>query len=104
MANRLSQLLNLLKDNENDSFLRFAVAKEHEKHGQLHDALHYYQKIVENDPGYVGVYYHLGKLYEALGQGSRAVETYKAGIEQATGKGDLHAKAELSSALMELEM
>ena len=103
MTNRLDQLLQMLNESENDSFLLFAIAKEYEKQQHLPKALECYLKIREADPSYVGVYYHLGKLYEELGQTKKAIETYRAGIQQATTAGDQHAKSELASALMELE-
>lgn len=103
MTDRLSQLLELLQHHDDDSFLLFAVAKEYEKCNALQEALQYYQKVVATNPAYVGVYYHLGKLYEALGNADMAIKTYQEGIEQATRAGDHHARAELSAALMELD-
>ncbi len=103
MTNRLDQLLQMLNESKNDSFLLFAIAKEYEKRRDFPKALEYYLKIRRTDPAYVGVYYHLGKLYEELGQTEKAIEAYRAGIQQATTAGDQHAKSELASALMELE-
>lgn len=103
MTNRLDQLLKLLEGNDSDSFLLFAVAKEYEKREDYQSALEYYLRISAQDPAYVGLYYHLGKLYEELGQRDKAIETYQAGIQQATQAGDQHAKSELSAALMELD-
>jgi tetratricopeptide (TPR) repeat protein len=103
MNDRLDHLLQLLKESGDDSFLLFAVAKEYEKRGDFQNALENYLRILANDPAYIGLYYHLGKLYEELGQPGKAIETYQAGIQQATKSGDQHARSELASALMELE-
>ncbi|MAT55575.1 MAG: tetratricopeptide repeat protein [Saprospirales bacterium] len=103
MNDRLDHLLQLLKESGDDSFLLFAVAKEYEKRGDFQNALENYLRILANDPAYIGLYYHLGKLYEELGQPGKAIETYRAGIQQATKSGDQHARSELASALMELE-
>jgi tetratricopeptide (TPR) repeat protein len=99
---RLEQLLQFQTERPNDAFLLFALAKEYEKLGEKDAALAHYQKIVTTTPDYVGVYYHLGKLQEALDQPSEAVATYKAGIAVAQRIGDRHAHSELAAAKMEL--
>jgi tetratricopeptide (TPR) repeat protein len=101
---RLEQLLDMHRQNPKDSFLLFALAKEYEKLGKEEDALEWYQKLQQLDPDYVGVYYHLGKLFEEKGETEKALNTYARGIEVAQKLGDLHAKSELQSAKMNLEM
>ena len=59
-----------------DSFALFALAKEYEKHGDLDQALAYYRRLRQSNPGYVGLYYHLGKLYERLNLPAEALEAY----------------------------
>jgi len=56
--------MTFLEASPDDSFLLFAIAKEHEKAGATDEALEYYLKLTATDPDYVGTYYHLGKLYE----------------------------------------
>lgn len=85
-----------------DSFILFALAKEHEKIGDDDKALHYYLKIREYEPTYVGVYYHLGKLYEKIGSQHLAFDTYQAGIDAARQAGDQHALSELAEAKLML--
>ena len=63
---RKDQILNYLKENPNDSFLLFGLAKEYEKEGNNSEAIKLYIKIRELDANYVGLYYHLGKLYENI--------------------------------------
>ncbi len=103
-SNRLQQLLHLLESSPTDSFILFALAKEHEKLMEEEKALDYYQKLVQLDPGYVGTYYHLAKLYEKREQVNEALETYQKGMQIAKEMGDRHALAELSSAKMNLEL
>ncbi|MCB0571459.1 MAG: tetratricopeptide repeat protein [Phaeodactylibacter sp.] len=100
---RLKQLLGLSAESPNDSFLQFAIAKEHEKLGHHEDALHYYLHLIEKDPHYVGTYYHLGKLYEKLQEAGNAWDIYEKGIEMAREAGDQHALGELMGAKMALE-
>ncbi len=100
---RLEQLLAFHASNPADSFILFALAKEHEKLGDDEKALHYYLKIREHDPAYVGMYYHLGKLYERLDNPSEALETYVKGMDIAQQAGDRHAWSELAEAKLMLE-
>jgi tetratricopeptide (TPR) repeat protein len=100
--NRLEQLQNLQKDSPNDSFLTFAIAKEYEKLGQLDEALQHYLQLVEQDPGYIGTYYHLGKLYEQKEAFTQAFSTYKTGMDVARKANDQHALSELAGAKLNL--
>lgn len=99
---RKDQILSLLQDNPTDSFLRFALAKEHEKAGEDAGAKAVYESIVQQDPDYVGTYYHLGKLLERLDQPTTADQVYSKGIEITRRLGEKHAMRELMGARMEL--
>jgi tetratricopeptide (TPR) repeat protein len=101
-SKRLDQLLNMLK-NSADAFLLFAVAKEYEKAKDNANALSYYLRLVNEQPDYVGTYYHLGKLYESAHEFDKAIETYDAGIKTAKAQGDQHSLSELAAAKMNLE-
>ncbi|MFK7949839.1 MAG: tetratricopeptide repeat protein [Saprospiraceae bacterium] len=101
--NRLEQLQNFLKQMPNDSFVKFALAKEYEKLNDAEKALQYYNDVRTNDPEYVGTYYHLGKLQEALNNVEGALVTYNEGIAIAQKIGDRHAWSELAEAKMEIE-
>ena len=63
-SQRLKQLQGFLENSPNDSFLLFAIAKEYEGLGQDEQALEHYLLLTQTDPGYIGTYYHLAKLYE----------------------------------------
>src|SRR5690606_2585239 len=98
MSHRLQQLIEFLKESPNDAFLAYALATEYLKLGRTQDALHHYEALVGNHPDYVGAYYHLGKLYEALGRQADAVTTYEQGMHAARKKRDMHALSELQAA------
>ena len=104
MTERLEQLVKILEDDSHNSFVIYAIAKEYEKAGHPLVAETYYRKLKELDPSYIGLYYHLGKLYEALGRIELALETYEDGIFMAQKLGDQHSLAELKSAHTNLEM
>lgn len=101
---RLDKLLDYLKSSPNDSFLLFAVAKEYETLGQIDQALLHYTKLKESDPKYIGLYYHLGKLYERIQEEIVALRTYTEGIKLAKELGDFHALSELNTAKTNLDM
>lgn len=98
MGNRLQQLIEFLKENPGDAFLTYALATEHLKLGHTEVALRHYEALVNDHPDYVGTYYHLGKLYEALGRKADAVVTYEKGMQAARNKRDMHALSELQGA------
>jgi len=103
MSQRLIYLIQLHESTPTDSFVLFALAKEYEKSGDTTQALDFYQKLRTADPAYVGLYYHLGKLYEKQQDIPNAVTAYKQGIATARAAGDRHAESELRGALLEWE-
>ena len=100
---RFDTLLQYHRDDPGDPFVRYALAQEHLKRNETNEALAYFEGLADEHPDYVGTYYHLGKLYEALGRSDDAVRTYQAGIQRATAANELHARAELQSALLEAQ-
>lgn len=103
MTNRQLYLNQLLEASPNDAFLLFALAKEHENAGDDVQALAFYLRLHTADPAYVGLYYHLGKLYERQNDPENAITTYKKGIQISQQAGDRHAMSELGGALLNLE-
>ncbi|MFN0037492.1 MAG: tetratricopeptide repeat protein, partial [Saprospiraceae bacterium] len=91
MTNRLQYLSQLLEASPTDSFVLFALAKEHEGAGDDAQAIAFYLRLRAANPDYVGLYYHLGKLYERQQDSENAILTYKQGIETSRQAGDRHA-------------
>lgn len=102
-ASRISTLLEYMEDDPDDAFTQFALAREYLKVGDVEKALSYYEKLAEEQPRYVGTYFHLGKLYEKMGRKEEAIETFRAGAKVALEEGDAHARAELQDALLAAE-
>ncbi len=100
---KIDQLNNLLISSPNDSFLQHALALEYIKVGEDKIAEKFFQLILEREPGYVGSYYHLGKLYERTNQISAAITVYKNGMFQAKAAKDNHSYSELQAALEDIE-
>lgn len=101
-SGRLEKLLEFIKNEPNDEFLKYALATEYLRLNDTDKALAYYEDLVNNHPSYVGTYYHLGKLYETLNRKDDAVRTYETGMKVAREKRDNHAFSELQSVYNEL--
>lgn len=101
---KIKQLARQIKNNPGDSFSKFALALEFRKEGEFKKARILFEDILSSDPEYVGVYYHLGKLYEALDRQNDAKELYQKGIEVADKQRKIRTKKELKEALTQLEI
>ena len=98
---RLDKLLEFIKDEPNDEFLKYALATEYLRLNEGDKALSYYEDLVNNHPNYTGTYYHLGKLYEALNRKDDAIAVYEKGMEITKAKRDNHAFSELQAVYRE---
>ena len=101
---KIKQLAKQIKNNPGDSFSKFALALEFRKEGEFKKARIMFEDILASDPEYVGVYYHLGKLYEALDCLRDAKELYKKGIDVADQQDEERTQKELKEALEQLKI
>ena len=92
----------MLEASPKDAFLRFALAKEWEQEGNDPTALNIYRSLVNDQPNYVGTYYHLGKTLERMERPAEAWKIYSKGMEVTRALGEDHAMRELAGARMEL--
>lgn len=99
---RIPVLEQMLAAEPTDPFLLFALAKEYETRGEMHHALDFYLRCQAHNPDYVGLYYHLGRRYEADGKPEKAIKTYKQGLDVAKKANDRHAFSELQQAYNEI--
>ena len=99
---RLEKLLEFIENEPEDPFLKYALATEYLRLGETDKALKYYEDLVNNHPNYIGTYYHLGKLYEALERKQDAIDTYETGMKVTREQRDNHAFAELQAVYNEL--
>ena len=100
---RIEKLLAYLETSAGDSFLQHALALEYIKIGKDEEAENLFREILKREPGYVGSYYHLGKLQERKEAYEAAIATYEAGMKQAKLVADNHAYNELLMAKEEIE-
>jgi len=101
---KIKKLAGYIKKNPEDSFSKFALALEFLKDDEMNKARILFEDIEKNDPGYDGVYYHLGKLYEMSGRQQDALNTYKKGVKIAANNKHKRNVSELKEALAELEI
>ena len=102
MTHRIEKLKEFLKTNPTDSFLQHALALEYIKLGDDDSAKGLFESVLLNDPGYIGSYYHLGKLLERQQNRDAALPVYQKGMEESKKAGDQHAYNELQMALEEI--
>jgi len=81
MNSRIEQLQEFLKEDSNDSFLKYALALEYVLVKDKDTAIDCFLKLINEDENYVATYYQLGKLYESLDEIEKACAIYKKGIE-----------------------
>ena len=82
--------------------MQHALALEYVKAGDDSGAQQLFEEILAREPGYIGSYYHLAKLFERKGDTESATKWYEKGMEQARNAGENHAYNELRSAYEEL--
>jgi len=102
-TDRIQYLKELLKETPKDSFVLFALGKEYEKIGDLEQSKEYFESLKINNPDYVGLYLHLGRLFHKMGDPSLAQTVFEEGLIVARKLGDFHALGELNSALNQEE-
>ncbi len=100
--NRIELLKQYLEQQPDDSFLRHALALEYVKIENDTDAETLFRAVLEDDPEYVGSYYHLGKLLERKGDKENAMATYEAGKIIAKKQEENRTFNELQGALDDL--
>jgi len=101
-VNRLEKLLEFIKNEPEDPFLKYALATEYLRLNETDKALTFYEDLLHHHADYTGTYYHLGKLYEALGRRRDAISTYETGMRITREKHDNHAFSELQAVYNEL--
>ena len=100
MANdRLEALNTMLAQDPKNTLVRYGVAMEYLKSGELETAVAEFRKLIELKPEYAAAYYHGGQTLEKLDRLDDAREMYRDGIEMTTRTGDAHTRSELEAAL-----
>lgn len=99
MANeRLASLRDMLADDPDDAFTRYALAMELKGQGSTDEALAEFAEVLARDPSYLATYYQYGALLSGVDL-DKAVEVIRAGIAAAEQAGDDHTGRELADLL-----
>jgi len=78
--NRKKEITKLLSQEPKDSFLRYALALEVGKEGNLNTACEMMESLKEDDPSYLGLYHQLANYYLQLNKEENALNILKEGI------------------------
>ena len=99
---RLKKLLEFIKEQPQDLFLKYALAMEYLGMNDIEQAKTYFEEVIKSDKNHVAAYYQLGKIFERQGNESSAISIYEKGIEAAKIKNDQRSIREIKTALDEL--
>ena len=102
-TDRMQKLQTMLEKDATDPFLLFAMGMEYKKLKQTPQAVEWFRKTLEKDPGYCVAYHQAALAYEDAGDLDAAKKTYREGIDAARKKGDNHAADEMEAALSMIE-
>jgi tetratricopeptide (TPR) repeat protein len=101
--NRIEAIENMLAENPSDCFLQYALALEIAKAGDIELAIEKTERLLQNDPEYLGAYYQLGVWHEQLENFDKAITSYQSGIVLAKKVGNTKTANELEQALWLIE-
>ena len=94
---RIQQLLQFVQEEPNEPFNVYALAMEYLNHDQG-QAVHYFEKLLTEHPGYLPTYYHAAALYTNLGDRPKVEMLYDLGLQLAREQGNEKTFQELRRA------
>ena len=94
---RIRQLLNYLKEEPNDPFLKYAIATEYAS-TRPDIARSYFEDLLKNHSEYLPTYYHAAQIYADLEETEMTKDIYEKGIRLATDQEEMKTKEELERA------
>jgi len=99
---RLEKLLQLLSENEADTFILYALAMEYLGLNQKDLAEKYFLDCLQLDSNYIPAYYQLGLLYQSQDNEEKALATLQAGLQLLIGSKDQKTINEFRSLIEEI--
>jgi predicted Zn-dependent protease len=92
-----------LSEDPNDSFLRYGLAMQCLREGDVADGRQRLQALIADDPDrQVAAYQQLGQSYADAGEPEAAGAVLQTGIAKARAAGDWHAAAEMEQLIASL--
>jgi len=101
---RITALLEILKENPNDAFARYALGLEHSSAGETQAALSEFDKLLAAHPDYTNGYFMSAQVLDRAGRSHEARAMLEKGIESARRTNNRHAQSEMEAMLEELQL
>jgi tetratricopeptide (TPR) repeat protein len=95
-------LLQILRENPNDTFARYGLAMEYSNRGESEEALAEFNKLLETHPDYAPGYFMAAQMLARIGRTEEARQFLEGGIGAAARTGNTHAMGEMQAMLAEL--
>lgn len=99
---RREKIEQMLEEDPQDTFLRYSLALELAKDGQLTAGLDRLRELCQTNPPYVPAFFRSAQLLADDDQIEAARGFLRDGIEQARAQNDLHAAAEMGEMLSDI--
>lgn len=96
---RREQIEGLLKDDPDDTFLNYALAKEFVSEGDVASGITAFDRVLSLNPDYVPAYFQKAQALAGEGETEAARDVLAIGIEVAQRVGDSHAAGEMTAYL-----
>ena len=92
-----------LADDPDDPFLRYGLALQCLREGDVDEGRDRLRALIADDPdGQVAAYQQLGQSHMDAGEKAEAASAFRAGIVKARARGDLHAASEMEGFLAQV--
>jgi predicted Zn-dependent protease len=102
-SHRRLKLENGLAEDPTDPFLRYGLALQCLREGDLHEGRQRLAALIDDHPDtQIAAYQQLGQSYAETGEKAAAVKVLRAGINKARASSNAHAAAEMELVLTSL--
>ena len=95
MASLLERFETQLAEGNDSAILRLSIAQQLSTATRFDEAIGHLQRALLLNPLYTAVWLALGQAFEKTGNATRAIGTYKSGIETAKKNGDKQAERQM---------
>ena len=103
MTVSVTALQQILNDNPNDAFARYALGLEYSGAGETEAALSEFDRLVTAHPDYTNGYFMSAQVLDRAGRTPEARDMLHKGIESAQRTNNRHALSEMEAMLEELQ-
>ena len=102
-VSRVTALQEILNQNPNDAFARYALGLEYSGGGDTEAALKQFEELLAAHPNYTNGYFMSAQTLDRVGRTTEARAMLQKGIESARRTNNRHAQAEMEAMLEELQ-